>query len=307
MQARDWVSIVEPIFYIPTLVVAIITCFRHGFHRSSGWIYTLILCIVRIAGAVCQLLEHTDHSSGLIKATIIIDSIGLSPLLLATLGMLSRFVDFINTRSTPIFGVKHFRILQLLITLGLILSVAGGSSGTTSPDGTIKISSTSKVGVVLYIVAYVGLGAVYFISASRTGLIPEKERRVPVAVLFALPLICVRLIYSACSVFIHDHLFNIINGSVVVLFVMAVLEEFIVVLIYLALGFAVDKLDPAEQGPIAGRAWKNKKNKRSAHLKSDAIYIKSQEDAAMPKQVRSDVPSTVNPMSASIEYPPLYI
>jgi hypothetical protein len=90
MHSRDIVAIIELLFYLPTVILAIITCFRHGFHRSSGWIYTLILCQVRIAGAICQFLSHSNHSSGLIQATIIIDSIGLSPLLLATLGMLSR-------------------------------------------------------------------------------------------------------------------------------------------------------------------------------------------------------------------------
>lgn len=90
MHSRDIVSVVELIFFIPTAILALITCFRHGFNRSSGWIYTLILCVVRIAGAICQFLSHNNHSTNLIEATIIIDSIGLSPLLLATLGMLSR-------------------------------------------------------------------------------------------------------------------------------------------------------------------------------------------------------------------------
>jgi hypothetical protein len=89
-DARGGVSVVELIIFIPSLITAIIICCRHGFTRSSGWIYTLILCLIRIIGAICQLLTYTDHSSGLLKATIIIDSIGLSPLLLATLGMLSR-------------------------------------------------------------------------------------------------------------------------------------------------------------------------------------------------------------------------
>lgn len=84
------VSIVELIVYIPALIAAIIVCSRHGIHRSSGWIYTIILCVVRIAGAICQLLTINNQSDGLLKATIIIDSIGISPLLLATLGIISR-------------------------------------------------------------------------------------------------------------------------------------------------------------------------------------------------------------------------
>jgi hypothetical protein len=90
MHARDIVAAIELAVYIPAVIVAVIICVRHGFNRSSGWIYTLILCIVRIAGTVCQFLSHQDHSNGLIEAKIIIDSIGLSPLLLATLGLLSR-------------------------------------------------------------------------------------------------------------------------------------------------------------------------------------------------------------------------
>jgi hypothetical protein len=84
------VSIVELIVYIPALIAAIFVCSRHGLHRASGWIYTVILCVVRIAGAVCQLLTYSNQSEGLLKATVIIDSIGISPLLLATLGVISR-------------------------------------------------------------------------------------------------------------------------------------------------------------------------------------------------------------------------
>ena len=91
LHAREWVSVVELIFYIPTAFVALWTCSRHGFKRSSGWIYTLLLCIIRIAGAICQLLARNNPSNtNLIQAAITIDSIGLSPLLFATLGMLSR-------------------------------------------------------------------------------------------------------------------------------------------------------------------------------------------------------------------------
>lgn len=84
------VSIIELVVYIPCLVAAFIVCSRHGFRRSSGWIYTLILCLVRIIGAACQLASYTNNAPSLIKTALILDSIGLSPLLLATLGLLSR-------------------------------------------------------------------------------------------------------------------------------------------------------------------------------------------------------------------------
>jgi hypothetical protein len=167
-------------------------------------------------------------------------------------------VDFINAGTKPTFTTKHFRILQLLISIGLILSIAGGTSGTTQPDGTIKVAITSKVGIALYIVAYIGLILVYFASLGRSYVVPPKERRVPIAIMFALPFVLVRLIYSACSVFLHSHYFNVVPGSIPVMVAMAVVEEFVVVAIYVALGFFVDKLDSNQQGTISGKEWKNK-------------------------------------------------
>jgi hypothetical protein len=90
LTARGAVSIAEIIVYTPSIIAAVIICSRHGFRRSSGWIYTLLLCLVRILGACCQLATYSHPSSGLIKATVIFDSVGISPLLFATLGLLSR-------------------------------------------------------------------------------------------------------------------------------------------------------------------------------------------------------------------------
>jgi hypothetical protein len=176
-------------------------------------------------------------------------------------------VDSINTRASPTFTAKHFRFLQLLITLGLILSIVGGTSATPNANGVIEVQTTSKAGIALYIVAFVGLVLIYLISVPSTSVVPWKERRVPVAILFAAPLILTRLIYSACSVFLHSKNFNIITGNIVVLVAMAIAEEFLVVAIYVVLGFLVDKLDASSQGPIAGRQWKMKKGRYATNLR----------------------------------------
>jgi hypothetical protein len=84
------VSVVELVFYLPCLLGAIFICSRHGFTRSSGWIYTLILCLVRIVGSACYLAALSSPTQGLLEATLIMEFIGISPLLFATLGLLSR-------------------------------------------------------------------------------------------------------------------------------------------------------------------------------------------------------------------------
>ena len=90
-NSQGGVSIFELVIYLPAIVIAAIVCSRHGFGRSSGWIFTLILCLVRIVGSCCQLATYHSETTGLIEAVIIMESIGVSPLLLATLGLLLRW------------------------------------------------------------------------------------------------------------------------------------------------------------------------------------------------------------------------
>ena len=90
-NARGGISILELIIYFPSIIAAVFICSRHGFRRSSGWIFTLILCLIRIIGACCQLATYHDQSQGLLEAALILDFVGLSPLLLAALGLLSRW------------------------------------------------------------------------------------------------------------------------------------------------------------------------------------------------------------------------
>ena len=90
-NARGGISILELIVYAPALVIAILICVKHGFTRSSGWIYLAIFSLIRFVGACVQLAIYNNESKGLFQAAAIINSIALSPLLLATLGLLSRW------------------------------------------------------------------------------------------------------------------------------------------------------------------------------------------------------------------------
>lgn len=90
LDSNGILSVVELVLYIPLLVLTVGICIRHGVSRTSGWVYTAILCLVRVIGSICQLVSETSPSKNLLEAVLILDSIGLSPLLLATLGMLSR-------------------------------------------------------------------------------------------------------------------------------------------------------------------------------------------------------------------------
>lgn len=90
LDSRGDVSIVELVIYSPLLVAAAFLCQRHGFKHSSGWVFILILCIIRIIGSACNLVTYSAPSTSLYQTVFILDSIGISPLLFATLGLLTR-------------------------------------------------------------------------------------------------------------------------------------------------------------------------------------------------------------------------
>jgi hypothetical protein len=240
-HGHDTIAVLELIFYIPTTFLAIYICFKHGFKRSSGWLYTLILCLIRIIGSVCQFISNKNPSTSLLQTIFILDSVGLSPLLLATLGILNRYVDFINAKTAPTFTVRHFRIVQIILTVGLILSIVGGTSITLAADGSYTLPTTSKIGVILYIVGYVAILFILLVSIPRRYVVAGKERYVPIFISVALPFIAVRLLYSIFAVFLHDHMFSIATGSVPINIGMSVVEEFVVVGLYVLLGLCLDQ------------------------------------------------------------------
>lgn len=170
-------------------------------------------------------------------------------------------MDWINFRGTELFSTKQFRFVQVLITVGLILSIVGGTSGSSSNNGQVTVPGTSKAGIILYLVAFVGLTFFLLVSSSYRNTVPTQERRSAVAVAIAWPFILTRLIYSVLAVFLHNSTFSIIGGSVAVHVALAVVEEFLVVIDYLILGFSLRRLEPEQQGTLANRAWKGRRTR----------------------------------------------
>lgn len=84
------VSIAELVFYTPALVVSLWVSHRHGFGRQAGWIFLAILAIIRIVGGSMQLASLSMHEIWPVATAAALNGVGLSPLLLAMLGILKR-------------------------------------------------------------------------------------------------------------------------------------------------------------------------------------------------------------------------
>ncbi|KAI0133978.1 hypothetical protein BJ170DRAFT_575507 [Xylariales sp. AK1849] len=265
-STRATVSVIELVFYFPALIASSILVLRLGSSRSAGWTYTLAICLIRIIGSITQLVSMNSPSTGIITAMFILDSVGVSPLLFATIGLLSRYLQWVNAESQQrrLFGFLQFHTLHILVLVGLVLSIIGGTNVSPAPDGTIAIQDTTKVGVLLYLVALSVITIMLLLSISHIASVPEKERLVPVAVGIAIPFILVRVIYSILAAFLNNSTFSIVHGSVEVWTGMTVPEQFIVVIIYISLGFRLDQVDsPGKDSVtslITGRLRKRRGN-----------------------------------------------
>jgi hypothetical protein len=85
------IAIAEICVYIPIFLLTLITVFRHGTGKQLGWIYLTIFCIIRLVGAGFKIASNNNptDSTDLEWATIL-SSVGLNPLLMASLGLLKR-------------------------------------------------------------------------------------------------------------------------------------------------------------------------------------------------------------------------
>lgn len=90
LNPRELLDIIEVVIYIPALIFSVVVTSRHGLRRSDGWIFLVILAVIRLIGGVTGVIGFYKQSTGLAITTIILNTIGLSPLLIAMLGILRR-------------------------------------------------------------------------------------------------------------------------------------------------------------------------------------------------------------------------
>ncbi|KAL5347833.1 hypothetical protein ACLOAV_007243 [Pseudogymnoascus australis] len=251
---RNGISIALIILYPPLLLLAAFLSRRHGFGRSSGWIFLVIFCILRLLSASLNLaLIDSPTSTSLHIAYSITNSIGLSPLLLASLGLLNRAIESIERRAASVTVTpRHLRLIQVLVMIGLILAIVGGvNANQAKTERSLKYTQTlTEAAVGLFIAGFVVLtiatGRVLFaISAAEPG-----ERRLVPALAAALPFLLVRVVYAGVGAFGDDARFNAATGSDVIFLIMVVLMELVVVGIFEGVGLTLRAIPKEERGKM---------------------------------------------------------
>ncbi|KAI0363938.1 hypothetical protein BV20DRAFT_1039659 [Pilatotrama ljubarskyi] len=274
LDARGYVSIAEIVIYVPILLVAIPVAFRHGFTRKAGWIFLVILSIIRIVGGVTHILSEQKPSNTTLQTIFsIMEATGLSPLLLATVGFLGTVIQF--RLDTHALVVRGLRIMGVVGTVALILAVVGGvQTGDAKKQSDLNSATTFRhVGSILFAALY---GATVLVTAfcwsNRTQIL-KYRRQLLYAVAVALPFLFVRVVYAVLSSFAPPALgfdanghpfeahstsglakFSTSTGSWAIYLFMSVIMEYITVLIYTIVGIRTplskDEADLARGYPM---------------------------------------------------------
>lgn len=229
-------SSVELALYAPLVPLALFIAYRHGRHGILGYFYLNISIAVRIAAAICQLIDRKSNNTNTPStATIILSSIGLSPLLLAISGILHELHHYLLQTSAKTSRWLLFIQIQIhtICTVGMILLILGSihlaeAKSPSDADAAYKLRSA---GAVLWFVTWLVLVQYVGWLFLRYRKVQEKSARSTAALrawtLVALLFGGAKVVYAAVYTLDHaDTAISPITGSFAIKVVLVVGVQF---------------------------------------------------------------------------------
>ncbi|OKL55308.1 hypothetical protein UA08_09410 [Talaromyces atroroseus] len=225
------IDVAELAIYAILTPPALYCLFRHGVQGLLGWLYIIIYCTIRLVAAGLKLKSDRDHT--IFSGALIVDNIGLSPLLLSAAGILHE--AYVTNPNCPrplqlcklTLGTslpsRHARnaiknsklewavVLQyhILVSTALAL-IAASVANLASSDPSSSDMGILKGGFAIIFVAWAVLVLATLFSllrpASYTSLAGNDDSfrngtLLLNAVLFSLPMTLLRTIYGAINLF----------------------------------------------------------------------------------------------------------
>lgn len=237
INVQDHIAIAQLAVFAPCFVAAVYLGLRHGFWKSSGWYFLIVLTLARIIGSSFRLATISDAKNvSLYVGWMILNNVGLSPLILALLGLIGRIIEGIRRNGQTLVESKYRKLIDTLLLVAMIVGIVGGTNSTytvTAVGTQVQYDELVRVSVGLTIGGFVLLVLEALLVLFRYNKIEDGEHRLLVAVFLALPFVLVRLIYSCLKVFGNS------ASSTLAYFMMSVLMEMIAVVICLGFGLTL--------------------------------------------------------------------
>ncbi|KAL7278464.1 hypothetical protein ACG7TL_007463 [Trametes sanguinea] len=256
LDVRGDIAVAEIVLYVPILITSIPLVFRHGFTRKAGWIFLVIMAIIRIVGGVTHVLSEQNPTDVNLQIIFnIMEAAGLSPLLVASVGFLGTVAQY-SLENNPQL-TRGLRLMGVLGTVALILAIVGGIKVGNAKTQSDLNSGTNfrKIGSALFGILYAAVVITTMFCLQNRDRILKYRRKLLNGIAMALPFLFIRVLYSILSAFSPPprgfdaagepiivssssplKAFNSTTGSWGVYLAMSVVAEYIVVLVYTAVG-----------------------------------------------------------------------
>ncbi|KAH8700754.1 hypothetical protein BGW36DRAFT_357402 [Talaromyces proteolyticus] len=155
------------ILFLPVLYIL----YRHKTAGILGWLYLTAFVTIRVAGLGMQL----DNNGSTSSSAVLLNNIGLSPLLLSALGLLHEarraHLSIVNNKLEWALII----IYHIFVTTGLAI-LASGISSMTSSHPPSSAASMAKVGYALMLIAWIILAIYTLISLPSRQTYPAAPK-----------------------------------------------------------------------------------------------------------------------------------
>jgi uncharacterized membrane protein (DUF485 family) len=240
---RGILDVVNLAFYAPVLPISLFIVVRQGFSRKAGWIYLVVLSILRIIGALTGLIAINNPTQSLIECSTITYGIGVTPLLLAFLGILQRVND---AMSMPKLSTRMFHVMNIPIMIGLVFSILGGLDEFNANVDTQNTGIRYlKIATTIYAVMLLILSGIAVLLVMSSVSVKASDKKLLFIAIVSLPFFGVRVSYSVLTSFDRNSVYFKSNSNstqaVVAQAIMSVAMEFIIMTLYIVGGFSIIK------------------------------------------------------------------
>lgn len=122
--------------------------------------------------------------------------------------------------------------------LGMGICIIGGVVGIFDYS---KGFAFSKASIIIFLAIFCILAFLTLGSMREFGRASQEDHRILMAVIMALPLLAVYLVWSILCIFTPSAKFNMLYGNVYIQAFMKVLEEALISIMYTGVGLGVQK------------------------------------------------------------------
>ncbi|KAJ5673478.1 hypothetical protein N7507_002605 [Penicillium longicatenatum] len=141
-----------------------------------------------------------------------------------------------------------FTAISVVSIAAIAIAVYGGTESAESAS--LGTNAMLKVSVILFTACYIAFWGLFIYFIGDRKLLPEAEQKMFLCLPICAPFMIVRLLYSILGDYVPSlraH-FSVLTGDVTTFLCMDVLEEIVVVAVYVFLGMGLEQLSPEMKG-----------------------------------------------------------